>query len=635
MRTEQLKFANFISQAKPVLKWAGGKQQLLNVLLPKIPPKYNRYIEPFFGGGALFFAHRPKNALIADSNPELINLYKTIRDDVELLINELKDLSPNEQTFYKIRAMDEGTLSNIQQAARTIYLNRTCYNGLYRVNRQGKFNVPYGNYKNPTICDVVNLCEASYVFKGIEIIQGGYKNVLHRYARPGDFIYLDPPYLPISCYSDFKRYTKEQFYEEDQIELAGEVHRLHDLGCIVLLTNSNHPLIHELYKNYKIEIFQTRRNINKDASKRRGEDVVITVTPTRRLFSVPTSVKLPMQAGRYPSTRFMGSKQNLVEHIWGAASQFKFDSILDLFSGSGVVGYMFKAQGKQVFSNDYMAFSACTAAALIENNQIILQDADINLLCDKSTPKDNFVSKTFKGLYFNDKDNAFIDAVRANLPRLRNKMKRTVAMAALVRACMKKRPRGIFTYTGHRYDDGRRDIKLSLEEHFVVAVKLINAAIFDNKMNNKSFNCDAMNLRQRADLIYIDPPYYGPLADNEYVRRYHFVEGLSRNWQGVDMQWQTKTKKFKNYPTPFSSKIGAYEAFSRLFSYYKESIIIVSYSSNSLPTQDEMTRLLAKYKRHVEVIAIKHTYSFGNHNHKMNNRNNKVKEYLFVGYDNF
>ncbi len=635
IRGEQLKFASFIPQAKPVLKWAGGKQQLLNVLLPKFPKKYNRYIEPFFGGGALFFAHKPKNAIIADSNPELINLYETIKDNVESLINELKDLPPNEKTFYKIRGIDIDALSPIQQAARTIYLNRTCYNGLYRVNRKGEFNVPYGNYKNPTICDASNLRAASYVLQGVDIIQGDYKKVLYQNAMPGDFIYLDPPYLPISCYSDFKRYTKEQFYEEDQIELAEEVHKLHDLGCYVLLTNSNHSLIHELYKNYKIEIFQTRRNINKDASKRTGEDVVITITPKRRLISIPISVKLPIQAGRYPSTRFMGSKQNLVQHIWGAASQFKFNSVLDLFSGSGVVSYMFKAHGKQVFSNDYMAFSTCFATALIENKQTILQDADIHLLCDMSTPKDNFVSKTFKGLYFGDNDNAFIDTVRANLPRLRNKMKRAVAMAALVRACMKKRPRGIFTYTGHRYDDGRRDIRLSIEEHFSLAVKLINGAVFDNKMNNKSFNCDAMDLRQGADLIYIDPPYFSPLSDNEYVRRYHFVEGLARNWQGVDMQWHTKTKKFKSYPTPFASRVGAFEAFDRLFKRFKDSIFIVSYSSNSLPTQDEMIRLLAKYKRHVEVIAIKHTYYFGNHNHKINNNNNKVKEYLFVGYDDF
>jgi DNA adenine methylase len=206
---------------RPVLKWAGGKQQMLDVLLRAIPPNYTRYIEPFLGGGALFFALRPKEAIIADSNPELINLYRVIAADVEDLISALQEMQNDEETFYAIRATDSETLSPIEQAARTIYLNRTCFNGLYRVNRQGEFNVPYGRYKSITICDAPNLRAVSQALQRVEIVHGDYKDVLCAYARPGDLIYLDPPYLPISVYSDFKRYTKEQFFDILPIRLAG------------------------------------------------------------------------------------------------------------------------------------------------------------------------------------------------------------------------------------------------------------------------------------------------------------------------------------------------------------------------------------------------------------------------------
>src|SRR5262249_52819966 len=158
-----------------------------------------------------------------DSSPELINVYKVLVSDLELLIKQLRGMKTDEGSFYKVRSQEVEKLSLIERAARTIYLNKTCFNGLYRVNRQGKFNVPYGRYKNPTICDEDNLRQASQVLQRAEIILGDYKTVLQRCARPSDLIFLDPPYLPVSTYSDFKRYTKEQFYEEDHKELAAEV----------------------------------------------------------------------------------------------------------------------------------------------------------------------------------------------------------------------------------------------------------------------------------------------------------------------------------------------------------------------------------------------------------------------------
>ncbi|MEK5233133.1 Dam family site-specific DNA-(adenine-N6)-methyltransferase [Lysinibacillus sp. FSL K6-0232] len=631
MAQQKLFNDNDYVKAKPVLKWAGGKTQMLKILNENKPLKYNRYIEPFIGGGAFFFDIEPINGVIADVNPELINLYKVIAEDVEKLILELQEMKNEEDYYYMMRAKNPDTLSNVKRAARTLYLNRTCFNGLYRVNKKGEFNVPFGKYKNPKICDIENLRAASRVLKNTEIIQGDYKDVLSTYAKPGDFIFLDPPYIPISSNSDFKRYTKEQFYDADQSELAEEVKRLRDLGCHVLLTNSNHPLVHELYDEFEITVHKTKRNINSVASKRTGEDVLVKVEPFKKKIKFQ-KLDLPEQMYKFPSTRYMGSKEKLLPYIWGIASQFEFETILDLFSGSGVVSYMFKSQGKKVLSNDYMAFSSNITKVLVENNHVILTKDDIAEILKEPEHIDKFVSETFQGLFFNDEDNLFIDKVRTNLGLIKDDMKKSMFLAALVRACLKKRPRGIFTYTGLRYDDGRRDLKLTLQEQFIEAIESFNNAVFDNGQNNLSFNSDSMNFEKQADLVYIDPPYYSPLSDNEYVRRYHFVEGLVKNWNDVEMQWNTKTKKFKSYPTPFKNLEGAYAAFENLFKYHQNSILIVSYSSNSLPSKEEMVRIMKKFKRNVEVISVNHKYSFGNKGNNVGTNNNEVEEYLFVGY---
>ena len=249
---------------------------MLGEIIPRMPKVFNTYIEPFFGSGAVFFAFAPQHAIIADSNPELINLYRVIASDVEALITELSSYENTEEKFYKVREMDWEALPPLQAAARMIYLNKTCFNGLYRVNRKGQFNTPFGRYKNPTICNEEKIRAASEVLQNAEIVCGDYLDVLKKYAKKNDFVFLDPPYVPISEYADFKRYTKEQFYEEDQVNLANEVHRLVKIGCKVMLTNSNHPLVHELYGKYKIEVIQTKRNINRNGDKRNGEDVIVT-----------------------------------------------------------------------------------------------------------------------------------------------------------------------------------------------------------------------------------------------------------------------------------------------------------------------------------------------------------------------
>lgn len=622
-----------LGDCRPLLKWAGGKTQLLSDILPKMPKKYGRFIEPFFGGGALFFSVKPFGGLIADSNPELVNLYRSVANDVDGVLAQLSRYQNTEDVFYAVRALDWTKLPTSEAAARTIFLNRTCFNGLYRVNQKGQFNVPFGRYKNPKIMDEDTLRVASTLLKSTTIVCGDYKTVLRDNAQPNDFVFLDPPYLPVSAYADFKRYTKEQFYEEDHVELAAEVKRLHELGCHVILTNSNHPLVHEQYQKFAIEVVQTKRYISCNGKGRTGEDVIVTIPPKQRFNLRLAPAPLPPQATQYPSTRYMGSKNKLLTEIWAVASQFEFDSAIDLFSGSGVVSYMLKSHGKAVVSNDYMAMSATFTKAMIENNDITLSLDEALGLLEPKNQVDRFVETTFQGLYFSDDDNRLIDIVRANIKAVKNPYKRAIAMSALIRACLKKRPRGIFTYVGHRYDDGRKDLLMTFRAQFLEAVDMVNAAVFDNGKKNKARNGDAMTLQNReSGLVYIDPPYYSPLSDNEYVRRYHFVEGLARDWQDVEIQEHTITKKFKSYPTPFSSRKGAAEAFDMLFKRFRESVLVVSYSSNSQPTLDEMVAIMAKHKRHVEVVPVDYKYSFGNQGHKIGDNKNAVQEYIFVGY---
>lgn len=328
----------------------------------------------------------------------------------------------------------------------------------------------------------------------------------------------------------------------------------------------------------------------------------------------------------------MGSKQSILPEIWEALQDLRYNTVLDGFSGSGCVGYMFKAKGKAVISNDYLKYAYTIADALIANNDEILSPEDVEELLAPNPKRSDFIQRTFQGLYFSDEDNAFLDNTLANVNQLKSHFKRSLALAALSRACIKRRPRGIFTYVGDRYDDGRRDLQLSLKSHFVEAVQLLNSAVFDNGQTNVALNDDIFSLEVEADLCYFDPPYYTPHSDNDYLRRYHFVEGLCCNWQGVEILTHTVTKKLKKYPTPFDSRQEVYPAFRRLFERFSESTIVLSYSSNGLPERDEILAMLREVKGrdNVEVRSIDHRYSFGTHSHKVGNRKNVVQEYLFI-----
>lgn len=334
-----------------------------------------------------------------------------------------------------------------------------------------------------------------------------------------------------------------------------------------------------------------------------------------------------------PQGRYMGSKASLRDFIWKAVRDLQFDSVLDAFSGTGTVGYMFKLEGKQVYTNDILALSYHIANAAIENTSEILTAEDIEMLFRPRREYPDFIQRTFQGLYFTDDENCLLDRVSANIRDLKCEYKRSLALSAIIRACQRKRPRGIFTYTGFdRYVDGRKDLKISLEDQIRRAAGEFNHAVFDNGQSNKAYWGDIFDLEApRSDLVYIDPPYLSLRSDNDYSRRYHFIEGLARYWDGLEILEHTSTKKFAKLPSAFDSKRTIYDAFTRLFEKYKDSILVVSYSNNCLPTKDEMISLMESVKREVWVENLTHRYSFGTHKHKIGNEFNLVSEYLFIG----
>lgn len=271
---------------KPFVKWVGGKRQLLaqfrlmNLYPPeKFNPKSGKYFEPFVGGGAVFFDLLPETAYLSDLNNELVVTYNVIKNDVENLIKSLKKHKLDKEYFLKIRAQNPEKLSDLNTASRFIYLNRTCFNGMYRVNSNGGFNVPFGKYTNPLICDENNLRKASKALKNVEIKKQDYKEVLKK-AKKGDFIYFDPPYYPINKTSSFTSYTSEAFLDKEQIELRDTFVELHKRGCFVMLSNSDTPFINKIYsepKGFRITKVQAGRAINSDASKR-GKITEVLVT---------------------------------------------------------------------------------------------------------------------------------------------------------------------------------------------------------------------------------------------------------------------------------------------------------------------------------------------------------------------
>ncbi len=260
------------TQPHPFLKWAGGKRQLIPQMNIFFPKNYNRYIEPFIGGGAVFFHLLPDDSIISDNNPDLINCYRVVKQDVEGLIKSLKIHKYEKDYYYEIRALDRdrkkyAELSDVEKASRSIYLNKSGYNGLYRVNSKGFFNVPFGRHKNPNICDEENLRKVSQVLKNVKIYLGSFEICLD-FAEKNDFVYLDPPYYPLSDTALFTSYTKKSFDRSSQIKLFEVFKELNNRECNILLSNSYSDFILDLYNDFKIVTLKAKRNINSNSKKR-------------------------------------------------------------------------------------------------------------------------------------------------------------------------------------------------------------------------------------------------------------------------------------------------------------------------------------------------------------------------------
>lgn len=277
--------------AHPFLKWVGGKRQLLPELLARVPARYGTYHEPFLGGAALFFAMQPKRAVLSDSNLRLIRTYRAVRNDVEEVIHRLKAMAYDRKLYEEIRAMEIDDFDDVGVAIWMLYLNRCGFNGLYRVNRAGKFNVHFGRYTNPKICDEDNLRACSAVLQSASIEHRSFEGIVD-HANSGDFVYFDPPYVPLSATSVFTSYTSDGFRASDQEHLRDAAAYLSRHGVHVLLSNSSAPAVHDLYGDgFRIELVSARRNVNSKTTAR-GAVKECLITPVARL---------PQIADREPS----------------------------------------------------------------------------------------------------------------------------------------------------------------------------------------------------------------------------------------------------------------------------------------------------------------------------------------------
>ena len=264
--------------ARPVLKWAGGKTQLLPQILERLPARIETFFEPFVGGAAVFFAlaaeGRFQRAVLADRNPDLVAVYRALQADAEAVIDELSQMRHSEAEYYRIRELSRRRLA--QRAARVIYLNKTGYNGLYRVNRSGQFNVPFGRYKKPNICDAENLRAAARVLEGVEIVEADFEEVCVR-ARPGDAVYLDPPYVPLSKTANFTAYARHPFGPSEHQRLARAFTELERRRVAAVLSNSDTPETRALYRGFRAKKVQVSRAINSRPTARGPIDELLVV----------------------------------------------------------------------------------------------------------------------------------------------------------------------------------------------------------------------------------------------------------------------------------------------------------------------------------------------------------------------
>jgi DNA adenine methylase/adenine-specific DNA-methyltransferase len=348
---------------------------------------------------------------------------------------------------------------------------------------------------------------------------------------------------------------------------------------------------------------------------------------------MPATVEPPSlheRLARYPRLRFMGSKHRLAPRLAEVFAALPPGRAVDAFSGSGVVAYTLKATGREVVANDHLAFAAAFTTALVANDGTVLSAAEIELLCSPSRDGRDFIQRTFDGLYFPATDHAFLDAAWSHLDDMES-TRRALAISALCLAAARKQPRGVFTITTPRYDDGRRQLRTSLRELFREAARDVNAAVFAGTGGAAASVCGEVFELDPSGvaLAYLDPPYAPPRDDTCYIKRYHFLEGLATYWRGQEIMWHTRSRKLVKRHTPFASKRTVRDALDRTFEHFRAATLVVSYGSNAALGVDELEALLARHVRTTQRIDIPHTYAFGTHSAA---RRRAATEYVLIGH---
>lgn len=336
-----------------------------------------------------------------------------------------------------------------------------------------------------------------------------------------------------------------------------------------------------------------------------------------------------LTAALYPRIRYMGSKYKLLPHLSEVFAQVGGQTALDAFSGSGVVSYLLKRQGFAVTANDMLEFPAILATATVANDSAVLTASDVARITGPAADDRDFIRRTFTGVFFTPGDLAFLDSAWSHIAVMHGH-RRALAISALILSAARKQPRGVFTISGDlsSYDDGRRDLRISMRDHFIEHAGDYNRAVFTGPAARVTRE-EATRLEARPyDLVYLDPPYAPPADDNCYIKRFHFLEGLSRYWEGDALMTRTRTKKLPKPVTGYSSKRTIIEAFRDTFKRLRDAgTIVLSYGSNALPDKATITSLLLEVKRDVEVRAIPHTYHYGTHQAAARR---SVDEYIFI-----
>ena len=336
-----------------------------------------------------------------------------------------------------------------------------------------------------------------------------------------------------------------------------------------------------------------------------------------------------LTAASYPRIRYMGSKYKLLPQLAEVFGDVGGTTALDAFAGSGVVSYLLKRQGFAVTANDMLEFPGILAAATVVNQATVLTDEDVRLITGPAADGRDFIRRTFAGVFFNAEDLAFLDSAWSHVARIEGD-KRALAISALVLSAARKQPRGVFTISGDlsHYDDGRRDLRLPMRQHFVEHVAAYNAAVFTGAPARVTQQEASAIDVQPYDVVYLDPPYAPPTDDNCYVKRFHFLEGLCRYWEGDSLMLDTNTKKLPKPRTAFSHRRTIVEALRNTFQrFHSAGALVVSYGSNAVPDQQTLVSLLREVKDEVEVRAIPHTYHYGTHKTAARRA---ASEYIFI-----